>query len=65
MGISIRLDDDDLVIKGSKMDLIELSEYIKNVALSNNKNDHLHLDELTLIKEDSPIKNLIIEKKQN
>ena len=34
MGISIRLDDDDLVIKGSKMDLIELSEYIKNVALS-------------------------------
>ena len=43
-------------------DIIELSDYIKKVALSNNKNDHLHLDDLTLINKDSIIKNIVIEK---
>ena len=62
MGISINLNDDELVIKGSQLDLIELSSYIKKVALSNNKKDHLHLDDLSLINEESTISNLIIEK---
>ena len=62
MGIKINLNDNELIIKGSKLDLIELSDYIKRIALSNNENDHIHLDELTLINKDSLINNLIIEK---
>ena len=64
MGISISLIDDEIIIKGSKQDLIELSDYIKRVALSENKNDHLHLDKLSLIDNDSDISNLIIEKEK-
>lgn len=61
-GISMELDKDELLIKGSKSDLIELANYILNVALSTNNNEHLHLDDLTLIDEKSIIKKLIIEK---
>ena len=52
----------ELVIKGNSQDLIEFADYIVSVALSENKNDHVHLDELSLIDENSEIKNLIIEK---
>ena len=61
-GININYDNNDLVIKGTKYDLIELANYIINVAISNNDKDHLHLDDLTIINEESNIKNLIIEK---
>ena len=61
-GININYDNNDLVIKGTKYDLIELANYIVNVAISNNDKDHLHLDDLTIINEESNIKNLIIEK---
>ena len=61
-GININYDNNDLVIKGNKYDLIELANYIINVAISNNDKDHLHLDDLTIINEESNIKNLIIEK---
>ena len=61
-GINIKLEDNELLIKGSKEDLLELAEYINKVATSNNKNDHIHLDELTIIDENSVIKNVIIEK---
>ena len=54
--------DGELVIKGSKIDLIELANYIVNVALSDYDRDHLHLDDLTLLSKDSEIKNIIIEK---
>ena len=62
MGLFISNENDEIVIKGNKEDLIELSDYIKKVALSNNSKDHLHLDDLTIIDNDSNIKNLIIEK---
>ncbi len=61
-GININYDNNDLVIKGNKYDLIELANYIINVAISNNVKDHLHLDDLTIINEESNIKNMIIEK---
>lgn len=61
-GININYDNNDLVIKGNKYDLIELANYIINVAISNNAKDHLHLDDLTIINEESNIKNMIIEK---
>ncbi len=61
-GIKLSLLDDELLIKGSQIDLIELADYILDLALSENEKDHLHLDELTLINNDSIIKNVIIEK---
>ena len=61
-GITISLDNNELVIKGSKLDLIELANYIVNLALSNNNRDHIHIDDLTLIDKDSKINSLIIEK---
>ena len=61
-GIKISLDNNELVIKGNKDDLLELASYITTVAASNNDNDHLHLDTSTLIDDKSNIDNLIIEK---
>ena len=61
-GIMIRLDDQELVIKGNPSDLIEFSQSIMNLALSNEKKDHIHLDELTLIDSHSDILHMIIEK---
>ena len=62
-GLKINLDN-ELLIKGTKNDLIELSEYILNIALSDNEKDHIHLDELSLISDESNIKELIIEKEK-
>ena len=61
-GITITNDNNEIVITGNQLDLIELADYIVSVALSENKNDHLHLDDLTLVSKDSKIENLIIEK---
>ena len=60
--MKIELISDELVIKGNKKDLLELTNYIKNIANSNNEQDHLHLDDLTIISKESKIKNIIIEK---
>lgn len=60
--MKIELMNDELVIKGNKEDLLELVNYIKDIANSNNEKDHLHLDDLTIISKESNIKNLIIEK---
>ena len=62
LGLKISLDNNELLIKGSKLDLIELADYINSVALSEKEKDHLHIDDLTLIDSNSSIKNLIIEK---
>ena len=63
-GLEIRIDQDELVLKGSKQDLLELADYIRNVAESPKKQDHIHLDNLTLISKRSNIKNLIVEKEE-
>ena len=63
-GLNICLLDNELLIKGNKRDLVELADTIMKVASSNLKNDHIHLDELTIIDENSSIKNLIIEKEE-
>jgi hypothetical protein len=63
-GLKLLIEDDELLIKGSKEDLLELTNYIKEVASSNLENDHIHLDELTLINDNSNIKNLTIEKEE-
>ena len=60
-GINISTDKKELLIKGTQRDLIELADYILDIALSKD-NDHLHLDNLTIINNNSQIKELIIEK---
>ena len=61
-GISIVSYGNEIVIKGTKLDLIELADYVLDVALSNNDKDHIHIDEFSLVDKDSEIKSLIIEK---
>ena len=61
-GIMISKNDSEVLIKGSKADLIEFADYIIGVALSDNEKDHIHLDDLTIINDNSSIKELIIEK---
>ena len=61
-GIEIENNNNEIIIKGDKNSLLELADYIISVSLSNTSNDHVHLDELTIINEKSNIKNLIIEK---
>ena len=61
-GLRIKLDGEDLVIKGSSNDLLELANYLINIALSNTKGSHLHIDEVTLLSSSSEIKSMIIEK---
>ena len=61
-GIIINTNNNELVIKGNKTDLIELADYIVDIALSDNKKDHIHIDENILISNESEIKELIIEK---
>ena len=61
-GLKILLNKKELLIKGTREDLLELSKYIQNIALSDNKKDHIHLDELTLLCRDMEIDSLIIEK---
>ena len=61
-GIGISIVNNELLIKGSESDLIELANYIVNVALSNNEKDHLHIDDLTIINHNSSINSIIIEK---
>ena len=62
MGLLINYENDEIVIKGNKIDLEELSDYIKKIALSNYNINHIHLDNLTIVNDNSNIKNLIIEK---
>ena len=62
-GISIDVGDGAVTISGSRSDLVELADYIVGVALSNSDNDHIHIDNLTLINDKSGITNLIIEKR--
>lgn len=61
-GLFISIDNNELIIKGSKSNLLELSKYIVDIANSKLDNDHLHLDELTIIDDESKINSLIIEK---
>ena len=63
-GVILNCSENEIVIKGKKIDLIELADLILSVALDKSDN-HLHIDDLTLISKESVINNLIIEKKEN
>ena len=56
-------DNKELIIKGTREDFIELSDLLVSLAISKNNNNHFHIDELTLIDDNSSIKEIIIENK--
>ena len=61
-GLNISLTSNkELIINGTSEDFIELSDLLVSLAMSKT-NDH-HIDELTLINDNSSIKEIIIEKK--
>ena len=62
LGLKISNINEEILISGTKDDLKELIEYINMIINSKNETDHIHIDELTLISNNSNIKNLIIEK---
>ena len=62
-GIFLSNQKGEILIRGTKEDLKELVEYINRIIKSEDNNNHIHLDELTIINNNSEIKNLIIEKK--
>ena len=60
-GLLINVDSNNLIIKGKSRDLVELADIL--VSLSKSKdNNHIHLDNLTLVNNNSLIKEIIIEK---
>lgn len=61
-GINISCDNNEVLISGSSYDLVELASYLVDVSLSSD-NDHIHLDNLTIVSDKSSVKNIIIEKK--
>ena len=61
-GITIINNNNEILIKGTKEDLEILANTILKLISSNLNKDHIHIDELTLISNNSPIKELIIEK---
>ena len=61
-GLEINYISNEISIKGSQSDLLELADYILSLALSDNTKDHIHIDDLSLINNDSNIKEIIIEK---
>ena len=61
-GLIIKNDDNTLLIKGNSRDLIELADLLTNLALEKNKNEHIHIDDLTLLNKESSVSEIIIEK---
>ena len=59
-GLTITSDKNILLIKGSSKDLVELADIIVNIAKE--KETHIHIDNLTIINNNSKYKELIIEK---
>lgn len=56
-------DNKELIIKGTREDFIELSDLLVSLAISKNNDNHFHIDELTLIDDNSSIKEIIVENK--
>lgn len=63
-GLEISLNDNkELIIKGTREDFIELSDLLVSLAISKNNDNHFHIDEPTLIDDNSSIKEIIVENK--
>lgn len=62
-GLSIKNDNDILLIEGSSRDLIELADLLTSLALEKNEGAHIHIDDLSLLNKESSFSEIIIEKK--
>lgn len=64
-GLTISAVNDQLMIAGAPCNLIDLADLLVSLALSGeNSGQHWHLDEFTLISENSPIGELVIEREE-
>ncbi len=61
-GLTIKYENNTLLIKGSSIDLIELADILTNLALAKLDKMHIHIDELTLLNKESNLSEIIIEK---
>ena len=61
--IEINYIGNEIIIKGNQLNLIKFENYVVDLALSKNNEDHINIYDLTLTKTDLKIDNLIIEKK--
>lgn len=62
-GIKIMIENGCLIWAGSPCDLIDMADLFVSLALSGENNgQHCHIDTTTLVAEDSPIRELILER---
>ncbi|MEE3343382.1 MAG: hypothetical protein VZS44_04775 [Bacilli bacterium] len=65
-GLKILKDENDnILITGSSVDLVNLADILVNVAMDKGENPHIHIDDLTLLDKNSDYKEIIIEKISN
>lgn len=63
-GLSLEIENNALILQGSAADLIELADLLTALALSGeNKGQHFHIDNLTLIDDNSKISEMILQRK--
>ena len=61
-GLMIKNEGNSLLINGNSRDLIELADLLTSLALEKNREAHLHVDDLTLLNNQSDFSDLIIDK---
>lgn len=62
-GLKIMIENGCLICSGSQSDLIDMADLFVSLALSGENNgQHCHIDTTTLVAEDSPIRELILER---
>lgn len=62
-GLVITMESGRLIVAGEPCDLIELADLLVSLALSGeNRGQHWHVDQTTLISEASPVGELILER---
>ena len=61
-GLTVQKDNETIIIKGDTQDLVELADILISLAKDNDNGAHIHLDEKTLLDDNSQYKNVIIEK---
>ena len=62
-GLKINMENGQLIFSGGPSDLIDMADLLVALALSGeNHGQHWHIDQLSLIAENSPIDELILER---
>ncbi|MBR3162389.1 MAG: hypothetical protein IKF19_06640 [Bacilli bacterium] len=61
-GLKIKEESNSLLISGNSRDLVQLADLLVNVALAKEKTSHLHIDNLTILDDDSDYHEIILEK---